>query len=61
MSSAYKLVTFDSLLHGVDSAVAAEVAQKNDKELGRIASGFFDSLIRHYDPLVASASSSSDQ
>ena len=51
------MVTIESLLHGVDTAISSEVAQKNDKELGRIASEFFDALIKQYEPLVASASS----
>ena len=40
----------------MDPVIAADVAQKNDKLVGQIASKFFDALIRQYDPLVASAS-----
>ena len=54
------MVTIDSLLHGVDTAISADVAQKHDKEVGRIASEFFKSLIQNYDPLVASATSSAN-
>lgn len=52
------MVTIESLLHNVDTAVSEEHAQQHDKELGKIASQFFDSLIRQYDPLVASATAS---
>lgn len=49
------MVTFDSLLHKVDAVDAQEVAKENDGQLGKIASIFFDALIKKYDPLVASA------
>ena len=54
----YKLVTFESLLHQVDPAISAEAALRENENVGKIASQFFDSLIKQYEPLVASAQES---
>ena len=46
-------MTIESLLFQVDAAVAAQTAKENTAHIGKVASQFFDQLIRFYEPLVA--------